>query len=152
MWTVAPVIGADVFASVTRPESWITGPSGTRKTVVLSLVNTALVEKYSSAETQTYTSDCCISVKLKLPDTSVVVDSVSAPPGPLRTETVAPEIGSLVRLAMTCPVKVDVARGEGGAEDGPDGDSVAVSLPLHANTGRMSNGMHKRRNDISSLH
>ena len=34
----------------------------------------ARVEKYSAAETSTITLDCCISVKLKLPDVSVVAD------------------------------------------------------------------------------
>ena len=92
MWTVAAAIGADVPSSVTCPESWITGPSGTRKMIcVWLLASGARVEKYSTAETSTITLDCCISVKLKLPDVSVVADLPASLPS--RTDTVASEMG-----------------------------------------------------------
>ena len=65
-----------------------------------------LLEKYSAAEAHTLRLDCCIPVKLKLPDVSVVADLPVSLPS--TTDTVASEMGTRVLLAMTCPLRVNV--------------------------------------------
>ena len=42
--------------------------------VVVCFSSMKLLEKYSAAETHNIRLDCCIPVKLKLPDVSVVAD------------------------------------------------------------------------------
>ena len=142
--TVAAAIGADVPSSTTCPESGIAGPSGTRKMVcVWLLASGAPALKYSGAETSTKTLDCCISVKLKLPDASVVADLPASLP--LVTVTVASEMGTLVLLVMTCPLRVNVVRAD-AAGDGAAGDDGSFSLPLQASIGTRSSGMANRVN------
>src|SRR4249919_15826 len=55
-------------------------------------------------------------------------------------------MGSLVWLAMTCPLRVNVVGVVGAAGDGAAGDNVSVSLPLQASTGTRSNSVHVRFN------
>src|SRR5215213_11190748 len=90
--------------------------------------------------------DCVISVKLKLPDLSVVVVLPASAPlrAELTTDTVASGMGTRVRLVMTCPLRVNV-RLEGVASDGATGDAMSVSPPRQASIGRRSNSVVARK-------